>query len=164
MLDSFEIYEIQTMPDEMLVHNIRCLENILGNPAKFPDADMARCHARWVEMVAQGASRALTELLTPTPPGPRPHAHFIRRTEMSETETRQIRLMTIRPIRAGGDASGPSVEWITFTGTHAETCAEYDRIRATSSNNVQITLYANRGTGLGKRLREGWGQQHGFTA
>ena len=64
MLDDQDIYEITSMSDTMLVHNMRCAERILAEPAKFPHADMDRVQARWAHMVGEIAGRALPEALT----------------------------------------------------------------------------------------------------
>lgn len=61
-------YEIQSCSDAMLLHNIRCAENVLGNPAKFPKADMAALQERWAVMVAEATGRALVEVTLPTLP------------------------------------------------------------------------------------------------
>ena len=68
--------------------------------------------------------------------------------------TRQVRILT-QPIEPGERA--PDAEYQTVTGSHAETVAAYDAIRAVYGRNVQVTLYANKHGGLGRRIREGRG-------
>lgn len=64
-LDSFAKWEIEQQPDAMLMHNIRCMENVLDNPGQFPNARVEQLNARWVYSVAIAVSRALPEILKP---------------------------------------------------------------------------------------------------
>ena len=56
---SVDAYEIQIMPDDMLIHNIKCAENVLGNPKQFPKANIFALEERWKMMVAEAVGRAL---------------------------------------------------------------------------------------------------------
>lgn len=58
-LDSFEKYEIDRLPDWMLMQNIRSAEHVLGNPDRFPKADVQGLEARYAYMVGEAAGRLL---------------------------------------------------------------------------------------------------------
>ena len=57
--------EIDRLTDAQLMHNIRCAEDVLAHPEKYPHADTARTQERWIEMCVAAVGRAMPEMMQP---------------------------------------------------------------------------------------------------